>query len=216
MDVCWLGEVAYTDGLALQQDLHERRASGAVGDTLLQLTHPHVYTVGRRGSRGDVLWDDATLRERGVAVVEADRGGQVTYHGPGQLVGYPIVDIGPQGDLVRYVRDLEEVLIRALRRYGIEGSRVPGASGVWVGLSKIGAIGVKVSRGITKHGYALNVSPDLGYFRGIVPCGIVDRGVTSVAELNGDAPGVEVFAQDVASEFGGVFGCEIRAAELVR
>jgi lipoyl(octanoyl) transferase len=190
----------------MQSRLHEQRAAGEVIDTLLLLEHPHVFTIGRRGTRADVLWDLAALHERGVEVVETDRGGMVTYHGPGQLVGYPIVDLGPQGDLVGYLRRLEDVLIAALADHGIEAGRLTGATGVWVGFDKVGAIGVRVTRGVTKHGFALNVSPDLSYFGGIVPCGILDKGVTSMQRLLGDAPSVEALARTVTERFGEVFG----------
>jgi lipoyl(octanoyl) transferase len=195
----WLGRTAYTEALAMQDRLQAARIEGAIGDTLLQLEHPHVYTVGRRGSRDDVLRAD-------VEVVEADRGGQVTYHGPGQLVGYPIVSLGPAPDLVAYVRGLEEVLIRTLQAYDIGGIRVDGRSGVWVGLEKVAAIGVRVTRGVTKHGYGLNVAPDLSYFTGIVPCGITDRGVTSIQALTGIERRVEDVARDVERAFAAVFG----------
>jgi lipoate-protein ligase B len=190
----------------LQTELHEARVAGGVPDTLLLLEHPHVYTIGRRGTSDDVLWDAGALRDRGVEVVETDRGGQVTYHGPGQLVGYPIVDLGPSADLVRYVRRLEDVMTGSLKRFGIEAVGDPDNTGAWVGRSKIGAIGVRVTRNVTKHGFALNVAPDLSYFAGIVPCGITDKGVTSMAaELNRVMPVSEV-AVIVADQFQTVFG----------
>ncbi len=215
LEAAWLGTVPYDRALALQADLHTRRISGAAGDTLIQLEHPHVYTIGRRGNRADVLWDEATLRERGVEVHEADRGGMVTYHGPGQLVGYPIVDLGPAGDLVRYLRDLEEAVIRTLAVHGVAAERVAGCSGVWVGLEKIAAVGVKVTRGITKHGFALNVSPDLAYFSGIVPCGILDKGVTSIAALTGTAPPVAEVARTFERCFAEVHGYDLAQLEGV-
>jgi lipoate-protein ligase B len=139
-------------------------------------------------------------------VVEADRGGQVTYHGPGQVVGYPIVDLGGGADLVGYVRDLEEVLIRSLARFGIYAGRDPGNTGVWVGGGKIAAIGVRVTRGVTKHGFALNVSTDLSYFSGIVPCGITDKSVTSLAAALGEAPPIDNVCDVLESEFVSVLG----------
>jgi lipoyl(octanoyl) transferase len=208
--------VAYGDAFALQTQLHDRRARNEIPDTLLLLEHPHVYTIGRRGSASDVLWDEETLRSRGVDVVETDRGGQVTYHGPGQLVGYPIIDLGPAADLVGYVRRLEDVLIATLARFGLPGERDPGNTGVWLrdqsegapaGASrKIAAIGVRVTRSVTKHGFALNVSPDLGFFAGIVPCGIFDKGVTSMERQLGKPPSVDVVADAVENEFVRVFG----------
>ncbi len=208
LDSIWLGTDGYAEALARQNELHESRASGAIPDTLVQLEHPHVFTIGRRGTRGDVVWDDDTLARRQVDVCEADRGGMVTYHGPGQLVGYPIIDLGPGADLVRYVRDLEESIMRALESCGVVGERNPGFSGVWVGNRKIAAIGVKVSRGVTKHGYAVNVSPDLTYFGGIVPCGIMNRGVTSIHGLTARAPDVRAFAAAMDRAFRDVFGFE--------
>jgi lipoate-protein ligase B len=201
LQVSHLGTVAYADAWALQTDLHERRARGEIPDTLLLLEHPHVYTIGRRGSRDDVLWDDETLQHRSVDVVETDRGGQVTYHGPGQLVGYPIIDLGPGADLVGYVRRLEDVLIETLSRFGLTAHRDPANTGVWVRDAKIAAIGVRVTRSVTKHGFALNVSPDLSYFAGIVPCGIFDKGVTSMAVELGEAPPIDVVADTVAEVF---------------
>jgi lipoate-protein ligase B len=207
LDVRSLGVVSYAQAHELQTELHAKRVTGEIDDTLLLLEHPHVYTIGRRGNATDVLWDADMLRARGVDVVETDRGGQVTYHGPGQLVGYPIVDLGGAADLVGYVRKLEDVMIGALQRLGVPGAeRDPACNtGVWVRNAKIGAIGVRVTRNVTKHGFALNVAPDLSYFAGIVPCGITDRGVTSIAlEIDRVIPVSEV-AVIVADEFCSVF-----------
>jgi lipoyl(octanoyl) transferase len=205
LEVSRLGVVPYADALALQGELHERRARGEIPDTLVLLEHPHVYTIGRRGSATDVLWDGEALRARGVEVVEADRGGQVTYHGPGQLVGYPIIDLGPGPDLVAYVRRLEDVLIRTLARYELSAGRDECNTGVWVNGGKITAIGVRVTRGVTKHGFALNVSTDLTYFTGIVPCGITDKGVTSMTHELGYAPSMTEAADAVEQDFRAVF-----------
>jgi lipoyl(octanoyl) transferase len=193
-----LGLVGYREAWALQNELHDKRVAGDIGDTLLLLEHPHVYTIGRRGNHEDVLRPD-------VEVVETDRGGQVTYHGPGQLVGYPIVDLGPGADLVRYVRRLEDVMIDTLAHFGIMAGRDEGNTGVWVGNAKIGAIGVRVTRNVTKHGFALNVATDLSYFTGIIPCGITDKGVTSMHVLGSDASLIDV-SDVVAGEFTRVFG----------
>ncbi|MGH2760955.1 MAG: lipoyl(octanoyl) transferase LipB, partial [Actinomycetota bacterium] len=152
LEVRRLGLTPYAEAAALQADLHEHRATGDAVDTLLLLEHPHVYTIGRRGSAADVLWNPETLAHRAVEVVEADRGGQVTYHGPGQLVGYPIIDLGPGADLVAYVRRLEDVLMGALALFGITAERDPANTGVWVRGAKIAAIGVRVTRSVTKHG----------------------------------------------------------------
>jgi lipoyl(octanoyl) transferase len=182
--------LSYEAGVELQQRLVEQRKSGAIDDTLVLLEHPHVITLGVkvRDSRAHVLKSDLELAQEGVALFESGRGGDVTYHGPGQLVGYPIVDLKPdRADAHRYVRDLEEVLIRVCAAYGIEAGRQRGLTGVWVGDDKIAAIGVRLSRWVSSHGFALNVDNDLSYFELIVPCGIADKGVTSLARVLGRA-----------------------------
>jgi lipoyl(octanoyl) transferase len=188
MEVRRLGRVGYADGLALQRALVEDRRAGRVDDLLLLLEHPHVLTLGVRGDRGrsHILAPPELLDSRGVEVHETGRGGDITYHGPGQIVGYPILDLRPDRcDVHRYVRDLEEILIRVAADFGVAASRVEGLTGVWVGRDKLAAIGVRIARWITSHGFALNVSTDLDYFNLIVPCGIADRGVTSLARLLG-------------------------------
>jgi lipoyl(octanoyl) transferase len=188
MEVRRLGRVGYADGLAMQRALVEDRRAGRVGDLLLLLEHPHVLTLGVRGDRGraHILASPELLQSRGVSVHESGRGGDITYHGPGQLVGYPIIDLRPDRcDVHRYVRDLEEVLIRVAGDFGVTASRVEGLTGVWVGRDKLAAIGVRIARWITSHGFALNVSTDLENFNLIVPCGIADRGVTSLERLLG-------------------------------
>ncbi len=201
-----LGLVPYAEAADLQAELHARRVAGEIDDQLLLLEHPHVYTIGRRGGHDDVLWDAEHLQRSGVDVVETDRGGQVTYHGPGQLVGYPIVDLGAAADLVGYVRKLEQVMVGALKRFGVEATGDPCNTGAWIEENKIGQIGVRVTRNVTKHGFALNVSPDLSYFTGIVPCGITDKGVTSMAAELGRAPVMGEVTVIVADQFQRVFG----------
>lgn len=196
---CFLGRIDYDAAFALQRELAARRAAGSVQDLLLLLEHDAVYTLGRRAEDTEILLDGDALAARGIQVARSDRGGRVTYHGPGQLVGYPIVDLGTSNDLVGYVRALERALIDVAAVYGIEGSRVEGATGVWVGDTKLAAIGVHVSAGITTHGFAINVTTDLDAFNGIVPCGIVDKGVTSIQALTGQAPSVHEVAE-VAAE----------------
>jgi lipoyl(octanoyl) transferase len=189
-DVRRLGVVAYPDALTLQKQLVEERREGRVGDVLLLVEHPHVLTLGVRGDggRSHILASDETLTSRGVAVYETGRGGDITYHGPGQIVGYPIIDLKPDRcDVHRYVRDLEEVLIRVAADYGLVAERVQGLTGVWVRGEKLAAIGVRIARWITSHGFALNVTTDLNYFNLVVPCGIADRGVTSLSHLLGRA-----------------------------
>jgi lipoyl(octanoyl) transferase len=183
-----LGTVGYAEGLEIQNALVQQRSAGEIGDTLLLLQHPHVLTLGVRtsGDRGHVLATPERLAELGVEVHETRRGGDVTYHGPGQIVGYPILDLKPDRcDVHGYVRDLEDVMIRAAGEYGFQAGRIPGLTGVWVGAEKIGAIGVRIQRWITSHGFAFNVNTDLEFFRLIVPCGISDRGVTSLKRLTG-------------------------------
>jgi lipoyl(octanoyl) transferase len=182
-----LGSVPYGEALDLQKALVEQRRAGCVPDLLLLLQHPPVITLGvRRDSRSHVIASDGQLAMHGIEVHEAGRGGDVTYHGPGQIVGYPILDLRPDRcDVHRYVRDLEEVMIRVCADYGVAAHRVDGLTGAWVGTAKIGAIGVRISRWITSHGFAFNVNTRLEDFQLIVPCGIADRGVTSLRELLG-------------------------------
>src|SRR3954470_10260882 len=199
----WLGRVPYGEADRLQRALHER----ATDDYLLLLEHPHVYTLGTTADPGHVLVPPATV---GAELVQADRGGDVTYHGPGQLVGYPIVTL-PEWrdglrDVVAYVRLLEDVLIGALAGFGVDAHREPRYTGVWVGEEKVAAIGVKVSRGRTRHGFALNVDPDLSMFDHIVPCGITDRGVTSMARRLGNAPEIRAVVDRVVAHMTEVFG----------
>jgi lipoyl(octanoyl) transferase len=205
----WLGRIAYAPAFELQHTLADRRASGEIDDTLLLLEHDAVYTLGRRATDAEVLLDADALAARGIAVERTDRGGRVTYHGPGQLVGYPIVDLGQNADLVAYVRTLERALIATLAEYGIAAGTIEGLTGVWVGDSKIGAIGVHVSRGVTTHGFALNVTADLDAFNGIIPCGIVDRGVTSIEALTRLRPSVDEVASRAATHLAG-----LRTSEL--
>ena len=210
-----LGLVPYADGLALQRDLVEARKAGHIPDQLLLLQHPPVITFGAkvRNDRSHVLATDEALDEAGVSLFEAGRGGDVTYHGPGQLVGYPILDLRPDRcDVHRYVRDLEEVMIAMAAGFGVRAERVAGLTGAWVGRNKLAAIGVRISRWITSHGFAFNVSTDLAHFGLIVPCGIADRGVTSLGELLGAAPPMALVEDAAIASFAAVFGREIAAA----
>ena len=209
LSAAWLGRVAYAPAFELQRAIADRRARGEIGDTLLLLEHDPVYTLGRRATDGEVLLDADALSARGISVEHTDRGGRVTYHGPGQLVGYPIVDLGQGGDLVAYVRTLETALISTVAQYGIEATTISGLTGVWVGNAKIAAIGVHVSRGITTHGFALNITADLDAFNGIIPCGIVDRGVTSIEALSGLRPGVDEVAARAATHLADLFGASL-------
>jgi lipoyl(octanoyl) transferase len=180
--------VPYGDALALQRALVDERQRGRVDDLLLLVEHPHVLTLGVRGDGGrrHILASPDQLAARGVEIHETGRGGDITYHCPGQIVGYPIIDLKPDRcDVHRYVRDLEEVLIRTAGDYGIEAHRVDGLTGVWVGREKLAAIGVRLARWVTSHGFAFNVTTDLDYFSLIVPCGVPDRGVTSLERVLG-------------------------------
>ena len=209
LEVRRLGLVPYGTALALQQELVAERQANRAPDTLLLLEHPHVVTLGASARRQltNVLASPRELADRGVELHEAPRGGDVTYHGPGQLVGYPILDLRPDRcDVHRYVRDLESVLIGTARAFGITAERCAGLTGVWVGNDKLAAIGVRLSRWVTSHGFALNVATDLGYFDLIRPCGIRGRGVTSIAALAGRPVSVAEVEPLLVREFGAVFG----------
>ena len=212
LQVRWLGRLPYADALTLQERLVGERRQGSVPDTLLLLEHPHVITLGTASSAAHVLVDERERARRGIDLYETGRGGDVTYHGPGQLVGYPILDLNPdRRDLHRYLRDLEEVLILAVANWGVRGFRVPGRTGVWTEGGKVAAIGVRVSSGwITSHGFALNVHTDLGYFGTIVPCGISDQEVTSLARETGREIGLDQVREVVTGAF-----CEVFDAAVV-
>jgi len=208
LDVRRLGLVPYGDALELQKELVSQRRAGEIGDTLLLLEHPHVITLGSGAHDENVLVSPEERAARGIELFETGRGGDVTYHGPGQLVGYPILDLKPdRQDLHRYLRDLEEMLIGVLAEFGVEGGRKAGLTGVWAGDRKLAAIGVRVSSGwITSHGFALNVSTDLGFFGAIVPCGIRDHGVGSLSEETGRAVPLAEAEAAVVRQMARVFG----------
>jgi lipoate-protein ligase B len=199
--------MGYDEAWALQRRLVGERVRGEIPDTLILLEHPPVITLGRSGTHDHLLGSEAELEERGVAFVETDRGGDITFHGPGQIVGYAIVDLDARGrDLHRYLRDLETVLIRALAEFRIRAGRAQGLTGVWVGDTKVAAIGIRVSRWVTHHGFALNVDTDLSYFDLIVPCGIADRRVTSMESLLGHPIDRERVEEALGRAFAEVFG----------
>ncbi len=208
-----LGLVEYDDALATQQHLVQAcREDGAA--RLLLLEHPPTYTLGARGDTGNLLADEERLQQIGATVRRTDRGGDITYHGPGQLVGYPVLDLHQWHEGPRwYVCSLEQVLIETLAEFGIAGLREQGCPGVWAGDSKIAAIGVRISRGVTSHGFALNVDPDLAYFSHIVPCGLPGVTVTSMARELGDAPAMGRVTDSITAAFGRVFDVEIRQTE---
>ncbi len=181
-----LGTMEYEATWNLQKKVALKVGQKQIPDVLLLVEHPPVYTLGRgaRGSWQNLIWDQDKRNQEGITVVEVDRGGDITYHGPGQIVGYPIFDLNRYGrDLHRYLRNLEEALIRALQEFDISAGRMPPNTGVWVGNEKVAAIGVKASKWITQHGFSLNIAPNLEHFQGIVPCGIQDKGVTSVQRI---------------------------------
>jgi lipoate-protein ligase B len=208
-----LGRTEYAEAWQLQRRLFAERAQGRTGDWLLLTEHDHVYTLGTSGEMDHLLAGPEELASRGAQVYTTDRGGDITYHGPGQLVGYPILDLHAYYlDLHRYLRDLEEVIIRTLAGYGITAGREPDFTGVWVGGNKIAAIGVKASRWITMHGFALNVGTDLTYFDRIIPCGIFHKGVTSMEQLLGVRIDLDEVAARTSESFAEVFGAGVSAA----
>lgn len=240
--VHWLGLVPYSEAWQLQEQMASEIAAGKRSATLLLLEHPHTFTFGRRGRVENLLWDETELTRRGVSVHWVDRGGDVTYHGPGQLVGYPLLPLGstslrvdvtgdsarlPPADYVGYVRKLEMMLIAALANLGVVGGQVPGLTGVWLQPNapahcsncppeikqlpaKIAAIGVKVdARGISRHGFALNVNPDMSYWQGIIGCGLTDYPVACLADMLDPVPAMEQVIQAVLAAFGVVFEFEM-------
>jgi lipoyl(octanoyl) transferase len=208
LSVCWLGRVDYRAGLALQERLVDARRRDLTGDTLVLLEHPPVITLGRNSDASHVLHGADELARRGIELHEIGRGGDVTYHGPGQLVGYPVVRLeGAEKDAHSYLRKLEQGLIGIAAHYGIEAGRIDGLTGIWVGNDKLAAIGVRLSTGwITSHGFALNVTTDLDGFSAIVPCGIRGHGVTSLAHLLGRSPALGEVAAVAADKMSAALG----------
>ena len=205
-----LGVVPYAAALEIQRERVTLRKAGVIPDALLLLEHPHVYTLGRNARRENILFSPERLAALDAEVFETDRGGDVTYHGPGQLVGYPILDLAQhRRDLAWYMRSLEDVFIRVAADFGVEAVRLAKCPGVWVGNTKLVAMGVHVSRWVTSHGFAFNVSTDLSYFDHIVPCGIRDKGVTSLEKLLGRQVEMERIMRCVVEHFGTVFGLEM-------
>ena len=209
-----LGLVDYLRAWDMQKALVQKVVEGVEPDTLLLLQHPHTYTIGRRGQREDVLLSDAELEGLGVSVYDVDRGGEATYHGPGQLVAYPIVNIRPFGGPVKFVRTLEQVIIDTLADYGIGASTKEGCTGVWAGEDKIGAIGLKVSRGVASHGLSLNVNPDLGYYEHVIPCGSPEITVTSMEKQLSQAVDVDAVAYTLQYHFGRLLKLKMVEAEV--
>ncbi len=210
LETSFLGRVAYDDGLRLQEERVAAVKAGAAPEALFLLEHDPVITLGRNARRENVIASGEALERLGITVAECGRGGDVTYHGPGQLVGYPILNLAPdRKDVWKYVRNLEEALIRTLAGYGVAGTRKQGLTGVWVGDAKVAAIGVRVSRWVTSHGFALNVTTDLSHFGTIVPCGITRYGVTSLERLLPSPPSLDEVGAEFAREFAPLFGREV-------
>lgn len=210
-----LGLEPYSQALELQHRLVTVRREGRIGDVLILLEHPPVITLGRRGDEGNIVASRELLARLGIEVHRVERGGDVTYHGPGQLVGYPILDLrGHRQDVGWYMHSLEEVLIRALSDFGVEASRLEGRIGVWIGDKNIAALGARIEEWITYHGFALNVSPALYHFDFIIPCSLKEFGVTSMEAVLGEAPEMSEVRQSVVQRFGEVFGVEMKQAAL--
>lgn len=198
--------VEYEDALQMLQDLVFYRQENVINDHLIFATHNHIYTMGKRSKKEHILIDESMQKQLGIKIFETVRGGDVTYHGPGQMVAYPVLQLPPKRqDVVRYVRDLEEVMIKTLFDFGINANRVDGLSGAWIGDAKIGAVGVRMSRWVTSHGIAINVNTDLNYFSHIVPCGIRDHGVTSMSKILGQTIDIADVQESFKRHFEGIF-----------
>jgi lipoyl(octanoyl) transferase len=211
LETFFLDRISYREGREIQAERVEAIRAGRADDALFLLEHDPVITLGRSAERANVVSGAAELETLGIAVEASSRGGDVTYHGPGQLVGYPILNLARHGkDLARYVRGLEAVIIHLLDGYGIDGRPIAGRTGVWVENEKVAAIGIHVTKWITMHGFALNVTTDLDHFKTIIPCGIRDAGVTSLERLLGRRLGLEEVAREFARAFAGEFGYAVR------
>lgn len=197
-----LGFIDYKTAWDIQHNLHADRVLNKIDDTLILLEHPHTYTFGKSSSKDNLLITKSELDEKNIELFDIDRGGDVTYHGPGQIVGYPIIDLGSwEKDTHKYLRNIEEVIIRTLKEFEIEATRIKEHTGVWIGNEKIAAIGIKVSRWVTMHGFALNVNTDMNLFDGIIPCGITDKGVTSLQNILGKSIDIEIVKKKLVSNF---------------
>ncbi|MCX6170847.1 MAG: lipoyl(octanoyl) transferase LipB [Ignavibacteriales bacterium] len=205
-DYCDLGLLDYKQAWDLQKEIFDLRLRNEISDTLFLLEHPHTYTLGKVAEKENLITSESQLKELGVSVFEIDRGGDITYHGPGQIVGYPILKLSDwKEDTHQYLRGLEEVIILTCREYGIETERNPKYTGVWIGERKIAAIGIKVSRWITMHGFAFNINTDLSYFGGIIPCGIKDKDVTSLQRELGREISIDEVKEKLIMNFKKVF-----------
>ena len=206
LEIIDLGQKAYQETWDFQKELHEKRQNGEISDTLIFVEHPHVYTLGNSAEENNLVASENYLASKGVEVIKVDRGGDITYHGPGQIVGYPIFNLRDNNmGVKKYVGFVEDILIDTCADYGIEAKRIEGMTGVFVGLDKIAAIGIRVSKWTTYHGFALNVETDLSLFDGIIPCGIVDKGVTRMIDLNPEAT-IENVKKVIVEKFQSFFG----------
>ena len=206
-DYCDLGFIDYKEAWDLQKEIHVKRTHDEVNDTLFLLEHSHTYTLGKVAEKENLISNDDQLKELGIKVYEIDRGGDITYHGPGQIVGYPIIKLSDwKADTHEYLRGLEEVIMQVCSGYGLKTERHPKYTGVWIGNRKIAAIGIKISRWVTMHGFAFNVNTDLNYFGGIIPCGIRDKGVTSLKRELGNEIDMNEVKMKLVKEFEKFFG----------
>jgi lipoate-protein ligase B len=211
----WLGTMDYIQARELQSSLVEKVHDGATPNTLVLLEHPHVYTRGRLSEPGHLLTGEDDLIAAGIPVYDTDRGGQITYHGPGQLVGYPILKLRDWGGPLEYVRTLEQIIIATLADFGIDAHTESGLTGVWTASGKIAAIGIKISRGVAFHGFAINANTDLSYYDNIVPCGIEDRPVTSMDKVLGETVDIEAVRYSLVYQFGKAMGFRmVEAADV--
>ncbi|MFQ5866063.1 MAG: lipoyl(octanoyl) transferase LipB [bacterium] len=209
------GLLDYQEAWDLQKKLHQARFNKIIDDTFILTEHPHTYTIGKAGHEDHLITDESLLNREGIRVYRIDRGGDITYHGPGQIVAYPILDLhNCYLDVHRFLRDLEEVIIQTLAEYGIVAERFRGLTGVWVNGAKVAAIGVKVSRWITMHGFAFNVNADLSYFRSIVPCGISDRPVTSMEKLLNRKIDISEVQDQICNKFSRIFEVQLKQRSL--
>ncbi|MBI5376960.1 MAG: lipoyl(octanoyl) transferase LipB [Candidatus Schekmanbacteria bacterium] len=209
-----LGNVNYTRALKLQKLLYEKVIAGKEDNYLILLEHNPVITIGRSGKRENLLVSEEYLKDAGIEIHSVERGGDITYHGPGQIVGYPILDLREEKDIHLFVRRVEEVMIRVLAHYDIKGERIKGLTGVWVGNKKIGAIGMAVRKWVSFHGFAFNVNPDMSHFDLITPCGIKDKGVTSLSALLGNAlPSIDEIRKSIVESFADVFTLSMKYAD---
>ncbi len=206
LNIINLGRKSYNETWDFQKKLHEQRIKNEIPDSLILVEHPHVYTLGKNAVASNMIASEEYLKDHGVEVVNVDRGGDITYHGPGQLVGYPIFHLKEHKLSVRnYVDKIEEILIQTLADYNIEGKQIDGLTGIWVEKQKIAAIGLRISRWVTYHGFALNIKTDLSLFNGIIPCGISDKGVTRMIDLNKNAT-LESVKKTIIEKICNVFG----------